>query len=328
MTLVAESDSNQRNDVVQDLMRAEEDIEVKSSNLGLLRNEYVLNHDTLMSQYYPKMAPVTAVVFVCREDQALLELKIGWQEKKLVMMEQRKHKFMESVDMAPFKKELVDALNPNFEDAYCAMEAVTKAELEVLRNYEHPPDVVLQTIGVVMGLRGEEDRSWSSAKVMLSETYYYSFFAYKARMRTKQPVDADMMAELEKYCSEPETTPEAVMAVSHPCGAMSKWLRALRDLTRIELVSAARRQTTDEAREELRCLQEHLQRKRDDTAVAEKRLAELQEERDAKVAELRSRYDNTMLPLQELFFDAHENFNLLYRSPGRSRQETQTDDTS
>jgi hypothetical protein len=312
---------------VDELLRAEEDIEVKSSNLGLLRNEFVLNLDTLQSQYYPKMAPVNAVVFVCREDQSLLGLKIAWQEKKLVMMEQRKHKFMESVDMAPFKKELLDSLSPSFEEAYRAMDAVTKQELEVLRNYEHPPDAVLRTIGVVMALRGEEDRSWASAKVMLSETYYYSFFAYKARMRTKQPLEQATMEELEKYCSEPEMTPEAVLAVSPPCGAMSKWLRALRDLTRIELVSAARRQTADEAREELRSLQENLQRKRDDAAVAEKRLGELLEERNAKIAELRGRYDNTMLPLQELFFDAHQNFNVLYRSPVRTRQYTQTDDS-
>lgn len=311
---------------VDDLLRAEEDIEVKSSNLGLLRNEFVLNLDTLQSQYYPKMAPVNAVVFVCRENQSLLELKIGWQEKKLVMMEQRKHKFMESVDMAPFKKELLDALSPSFEEAYVAMDKVTKTELEVLRNYEHPPDAVLRTVDVVMALRGEEDRTWSSAKVMLSETYYYSFFAYKARMRTKQPVEQSTMDELEAYCSEPEMTPDAVLAVSPPCGAMSKWLRALRDLVRIEQVSAARRQTPEEAREELRVLQENLQRKRDDAEVAEKHLGELVDELNGKISELRGRYDNTMLPLQELFFDAHQNFNILYRSPARTRQYTQTDD--
>ncbi|CUI14459.1 Hypothetical protein, putative [Bodo saltans] len=274
---------------VDELLRAEEDIEVKSSNLGLLRNEFVLNLDTLQSQYYPKMAPVNAVVFVCREDQSLLELKISWQEKKLVMMEQRTR-------------------------AGSAAQLRTSTGCRSSHDWrgDGPPRRGRPYLGVC---EGDAQRN-----------LLLLFLCVQGKNALQAATRASYHGRAEKYCSEPEMTPEAVLAVSPPCGAMSKWLRALRDLTRIEQVSAARRQTADEAREELRTLQENLQRKRDDAAVAEKRLGELLEERNAKIAELRGRYDNTMLPLQELFFDAHQNFNVLYRSPVRTRQYTQTEE--
>lgn len=307
-------------DINSMLRHAEQQIDVQSSNLGLLRNEFMLNLDTLQSQYFPKMSPVQAVVFVCHDEQALLELKISWQEKKIVTMEQRGNKFLEGVDMAPKKKELVDSILPVLEDAYLAMDSVTKEELEVLRGYEHPPELVQKTINTLMVIRGEEDRSWAAAKVMLSETYYYSFFVYKAKMRVRQPVEGEALQALEAFCADPETTEGLVAKISRPCGTMTKWLRALRDFVRVDRVTAQKRQTPDEAREELKSLQEQLRLKKEDVAVAEKRLEALQEELKAKVAELRSRYDETMLPLQEMFFDAHQHFNSIYKSPERKRQ--------
>mmetsp|Transcript_8793 Transcript_8793/g.9899 ORF Transcript_8793/g.9899 Transcript_8793/m.9899 type:complete len:323 (+) Transcript_8793:75-1043(+) len=311
-------------DVVVQLRHAEEDIDLKSNNLGLLRNEYMLNLDTLYAQFYPRVAPALAEVSACHEALDYYNLKIQWQEKKLVMMEQRKTKFIEAVDMGPAKKELLDALQPRFEESFSLIEGVTREELEVLRNYEHPPEVVHKTIDLVMRLRNEEDRSWESAKVMLSETYYYAFFGYKARNRTKQPIDDDVAEALEAYCADPELTEEAVAKISRPCGVMTQWLRTLRDFVRITNVTAVKRQTPEQAREELKNLQEGLQRKRDETAVAESKMDELQEELKSKIAELRGRYDETMLPLQELFFDAHENFNTIFRSPQRRRQQSQT----
>jgi len=248
-------------------------------------------------------APLHAVVFACHDELALLELRVAWLERKIVLMSQKGHRYNEAADTAPVKKELKDALQPTFEDAFRAMEAATKEELEVLRSYEHPPEIVLKTIEAIMQLRGEEDHTWAASRVMLSETYYRSFFVYKARLRAKQPVDEDTLRMLEAYCLNSDTTPEKVALVSGPCAAMAAYLRAVRDLTRIEMVCAPRVQTVPQLQAELEEVQKAIQRNKDEVAGTEKTLETLQEELRGRLTELQRRYDDTMVPLQEMFFD-------------------------
>jgi predicted nuclease with TOPRIM domain len=299
------------------LRDAEQEVDVTSSRLGLLHAEYNANLDTLESLYYPKAAPLAAVVFVTEEHQANLEAQIQWLEKKIVAMEQKKHMFIDSKDMAPIRKDFLSALNPRFEEAFMNMDAVTREELAVLRGYEHPPQIVLDTIFMVMRLREEPEISWTSARVMLSETYYYSFFSYKARQRTKQDVSSDDLRALERYCESPETTAEAVRRLSRPCAAMAQWLRALRDYYRLQEIMKPRQQTIDAAKEELQELRRNLQKAKEDLFDARKRLENIDEERRQRLRELRQRYDDTMLPLQEMFFEANEKFNEMYSSPRR-----------
>ena len=117
-------------ELLQELREAEQEIDSKSSNLGQLRCEYVENSQALENQYYPLTAPLHAVVFACHDELALLELRVAWLERKIVLMTQKGNRYNEAADTAPVKKELKDALQPTFEDAFRAMEAAAPGSIE------------------------------------------------------------------------------------------------------------------------------------------------------------------------------------------------------
>lgn len=158
------------------LQDAERDVEIRSNHLGRLNGEFSANVNTLENHYAPKTAPLYAAVYHSKQDQADLECRIKWLEKKVVVMEQKRQNFLEGRDMVALRKESLDEINPQIQEACAVLESVTREELAVLRGYENPPQLVIDTINVVMHIRGDEDLSWDAAKVMLSETYYYSFF--------------------------------------------------------------------------------------------------------------------------------------------------------
>jgi hypothetical protein len=306
------------------IREAEQDVELKSNHLGRLRSEFIMNANTLRNSYVPKTAPLIAAVFQSSEVQKHLETRISWLEKKVVAMEQKRSTFFEPRDMALAKKGAFDLLNPRFEDAFASLEAVTKEELAVLRGYEHPPQVVQDTIQTVMLIRGEEDATWEASKIMLSETYYYSFFVYKARSRSKQSITPEINDALCNYCIQPDNVPENVLLISRPCGAMAKWLRVLRDFYQLQEITEPKVVSLEEVKNELLSLRLQLQQKKEDILGAEKRLAELRDDLEGQLADLRNHTDETLLPLQDLFFEAHNKFNEAYTSPKRLREQEVT----
>lgn len=309
--------------VENELREVEEEINAKSRDVGRLKIEYTRNVNKIIESYFPRSEPLTTAVYMASEDQASLQIRIDWLERKVLAMEQAKSGFFELRDLAAPRKALIDALQPRFQEAYLSLEAVTKDELAVLRGYENPPQLVLDVFDTVQVLRGDEERSWESSKVMLSETYYYAFFISKARNRHKQELSDDAAAALNRFLMNPESVAERVALVSAPCGAIAKWLRVLRDYFFIESVTKPRSQTLDEAKDELLELRKKLQASRDDVAGAEEKLSVLRKEMQGQLEELRIRYDETMVPLQQMFFDANQRFNEVYCSPQRRREEGQ-----
>ena len=301
------------------LYEAEREVELRSNHLGRLNNEYSANVNTLENHYAPKMAPLSAAVYRGKQEQADMECRVRWLEKKVVVMEQKRHSFLEGRDLAPLRKEALDSLVPAIQEACAVLESATKEELAVLRGYENPPQLVVDTITVVLQLRGEEDLSWDAAKIMLSETYYYSFFVYKTRTRVKQEISSEVYEVLCKYCDSVQYTPASMMLVSRPCGGMSLWLHAVRDYFRMQMVSEPHPQSIDAVKSDLHELRTKLQQKKEDTLETEKKLQVLQNELAGELMKLRDKYDETLLPLQELFFEAHQRFNAVYASPRRDR---------
>lgn len=306
-------------DLEAELREAEDEINCKSRDVGRLKTEYTRNFNKIVDGYQPKTDPLTTAIFMSCEDQQALQIRIDWLEMKVVAMEQFKTNFFELRDMGAAKKALYDALLPRFQDSYISLEAVTKEELAVLRGYENPPQLVLDTFDTIQILRSEEDRSWENSKIMLSETYYYAFFVSKARSRHKAEITEEAMDALDRFLMHPNSVPEKVSLVSAPCGAIAKWLRVLRDFSFLETVTKPRTQTLDEAKEELLELRKRLQGKKDDVAGAQEKLALLEKEMSEQLHELRNRYDDTMIPMQQMFFDANQKFNDVYTSPRRQR---------
>ena len=163
-------------DLEGDLREKENEINETARDMGRLRGEYAFNLRKLQDGFYPRVFPYLNAVHMNNHYQDMISAEIGWLENKVVAMEQYKGAFFELRDMASAKKELFDSLQPMFEEALIGMERVTREELSVLRGYDNPPPVVLDTIATVMSVRGETACSLEAAKVILAETYYYSFF--------------------------------------------------------------------------------------------------------------------------------------------------------
>lgn len=136
----------------------------------------------------------------------------------------------------------------------------------------------------------------------------------------KQDLSPAVYSILCNYCNNNEFTPASMMNVSRPCGGMSMWIHAVREYFRQLQVTTPRPQPLDAVRAELTELRTLLQQKREDTLDTERKLAVLQNELGADLVKLRDRYDETLLPLQDLFFEAHKKFNAIYTSPKRERE--------
>lgn len=313
--------SEPNTDIEVELRECEDKVNASARDMGRLRGEFAFNLRKLQDSYYPRVFPYLNAVHMNSYYQQLLDAEIQWLEKKVVAMEQHKASFFELRDLATARKELFDSLNPLFEEAFLTLEQVTRDELAVLRGYDNPPQVVLDTIATVMTVRGEDDTSLEAARVMLSETYYYCFFISKCRSRVKMPLEEAQANALEKFLLNPESTPANVARASTPCGAMAKWLAALNLYFHYERITEPKKTTLDETKDELMALRLRLQEKREEIRGAKEKLDELNDEMRAAERDLRDRYDLTMVPLHDSFLDAHGTFNDAFCSPRRRIEE-------
>jgi hypothetical protein len=311
-------------DVEADLREREDEINYTARDMGRLRGEFAFNLRKLQDSFYPRVYPFLNAVHMNSYYQQLLDAEIQWMVKKVVAMEQHKAGFFELRDMAAAKKELFDAINPAFEEAFLVMDGVTKQELAVLRGYENPPQVVLDTIEAVMIVRGEEDTSLDASRVMLSETYYYSFFTRKCRSQTKNGDLSEAQLEaLERFLLSPDNTPENVGRASTPCGAMAKWLHSLNLFYHFERLTAVKSERLEDLKEDLMQRRLRMQDKKEEIRGAQEKLDDLKLELRECELDLRDRYDVTMVPLHDVFLDANVKFNDLFCSPRRQRAEGQ-----
>jgi hypothetical protein len=309
-------------DLEADLRVKENEINETARDMGRLRGEYAFNLRKLRDSFYPRVFPYLTAVHMDKYYQQLLAAEIAWLEEKVMAMEQYKTSFFELRDLAVPKKKLFDSLTPTFEEALKGMEKVTREELAVLRGYDNPPQVVLDTIATLMAVRGEEDTSLEAAKVLLSETYFYSFFISKCRSRTKNDLSAEQSDALERYLLNPESDPENVARASTPCGAMAQWLAALNLFYNYQRITQSTKETLDEVKERLLGLRLKLQEKKEGIRGAKEKLDELNLELQAAERDLRDRYDVTMVPLHETFLEAHSDFNRYFSSPRHSQEAT------
>eukprot|EP00744_Colponema_vietnamica_P013161 GILI01018461.1.p1 GENE.GILI01018461.1~~GILI01018461.1.p1 ORF type:complete len:333 (-),score=76.96 GILI01018461.1:182-1180(-) len=308
----------------EQLRAAEQDIEVKSAQMGRLKAEYTVNVNNLKSAYFPKSLPYTAAVYQSRVYQQELATRIYWSEAMVVAMEKLKGSFIEGRDMAAVKQQMFDALTPDLEEVFQLMEGLSKDELAVLRSYDNPPQAVLDTIFTVMTIRGETELSWEGSKVLFSETYYYTFFISKARGRhrygefTKEQADA-----MAAYVMAPELEHATVSLVSRPCGVFSRWIAVLYQYYLLTVITApsppGKVMNVAVAKEELAKLRQEVQQKKQDIVGAEVTLQALGDELHQRLSDLRVKYDDTMIPLQEMFFESNRKFNETYAIPRKER---------
>lgn len=299
------------------LKDAEDQLNSKANQMGRLKVEFDHNLQKLTESYYPKMRPLLVQVYESQKEQHYLELEISWKTRQLAKMNEEGATFSENLHMREAREAELDKMLPAFDDAIAALEALTPEDMKVLRNYEHPPELVLKAMEATLIVKGEYNTDWEEAKITLMPSYFFGFFIKHAKTYDKDNVDDEVIYKLDPYFVNPDFEPASVAAASVPCGALCKWVRSIYDYCKVKAIVAENGLSADELTPDIDKLQERLDGKQKEIAGAEGRLAALKEEYKTRIKELKTRYDATMDPLQETFFEAHHQYGTVFCSPRR-----------
>eukprot|EP00796_Vickermania_ingenoplastis_P011972 gene11972-8245_t len=224
------------------LSALEEDVELKAAQLGYLHEEYVANMEKVIYFYQPQLLPRLATVNENKEKIVFVQAQIAWLEKKVIEQEKRLRVgvFVEARDMKGYADDVMRPVLDALADAYEAFDKCSDKALVMMSNYSCPPDVAIETMRMVMRVRGEEDDSWKASQVLLTNNYFKAFFVSRSEslMKTKDLLDEPLMEELERYCEKPEHAVDQLYKSSEPIGVLGKWLRAVRDFYRVRYYTA------------------------------------------------------------------------------------------
>eukprot|EP01006_Ploeotia_vitrea_P008913 TRINITY_DN21125_c0_g1_i1.p1 TRINITY_DN21125_c0_g1~~TRINITY_DN21125_c0_g1_i1.p1 ORF type:complete len:310 (-),score=22.89 TRINITY_DN21125_c0_g1_i1:426-1355(-) len=304
-------------DYDKSLKDAEDNLNTKANQMGRLKVEFDHNLNKLQESYYPKMRPLKEQVYQSLHQRAYIEKEAEWKQRILDKMRQYGDDFNEERHLMKERDEELALILPKFQDAIASLKALTPEDMSVLRKYEHPPGLVLDTMEAVLTLKGEMDNSWEAAQVILSDTYFFRFFLNRAENFDKDSVSEELLDQLKAIMLNPDFEPVVVAAASIPCGALCKWVRSVYEYARIKRMIRCNGLTEDELLDDIERLQEQQNLKKEEISGAEQKLQGLQAEFTQRKKDLKARYDQTMEPLQETFFEAHHRFGAAYCSPRR-----------
>lgn len=224
------------------LSALEEDVELKAAQLGFLHEEYIANMEKIVYFYQPQLVPRLASFMESKEKKDFVQLQILWLEKKLVVQEKRLRigTFVEARDMLSFATEEMKPVQEALTEVYEAFQRCDSDALKIMSHYNIPPQKAMETMRMVLRVRGEDDCSWSASQVLLTNNYFKDFFGNRSEtmLKTKDVLSEDVMEELERYCEKPEHTAEELYKFSEPIGVFGRWLRVIRDFYRIRYYTA------------------------------------------------------------------------------------------
>lgn len=334
------------------LSALEEDVELKAAQLGYLHEEYIANVEKVLYFYQPQLLPRLALMNEYTEKMAWVKAQIAWMERKVVEQEKRLRvgTFVEVRDMKGHADDVLRPVMDELADAYEEFDNCSDASLVIMSNYTCPPDVAIETMRMVMRVRGEEEDSWKASQVLLTNNYFKTFFVARSQsqLKTQDVLAEPLMEELERYCEKPEHSVEALYKSSEPIGVLGRWLRAVRNfyrmryytapvlfrdtsyeatkkardsLKRLTFGSAAPAGTDSSAtsgdndhqhtQDELRALRHLLHQLEEKSTAAQVKVDEIGEQVKKELHELRESYDSTMLPIEYQLEDKTANFTYL-----------------
>lgn len=284
------------------LINIEEDVQLKAAQLSMLCGEYRTNQTRVLRHFEPLTAPLRRIIFAGAQKRQYIETQLIWLERIIFLHERRgSSNRLSPQELRGVEQELMLPVQRAMQDCYQQLSILTKEELAVLRNYECPPEQALETMTMVLRVRGDEDTRWSTVRVVLSESYFFTFFISRSQTLLQQPLADDVFEELERFCVLPEHAPEALASISVPLGALGQWLYAVRDYYRVKRILAppSKPLTRDEKQQMMTRLRHELQSVKESIQLATEKLKEQQQEIVRKLVDVRNEYDDTMCPLHD-----------------------------
>ncbi|ORC93264.1 uncharacterized protein TM35_000011410 [Trypanosoma theileri] len=293
------------------LLSIEGDVQLKAAQLGMLCNEYRVNLERVLYHYEPLMAPLRAIIYAGGQKQQYIETQLVWLERVIVLQERRGGTLTVPLrELKAIEDDLMLPVNKALRASYQQLDVVTREELAVLRDYECPPPAALATMAMALRVREDEDTEWSTVRVVLSESYFFTFFISRAQTLLQRPLPPDVADALEGYCAAPAHAPAALARVSVPLAAIGAWLHAVRDYHRVRRLCdpSLPPVAVEERRRTVALLRHELQALKEDMHSAAEELQKLQQQITRKMFEVRSEYDDTMCTLHDVLEKKTEDF--------------------
>ncbi|SCL97173.1 dynein beta chain, putative [Plasmodium berghei] len=199
------------------------------------------------------------------------------------------------------RKDLQNAI-PELEVATQSLEQLDKKSISEVKAYTKPPDVVMQTLSIVMIILNKNP-SWEQAKIELGDANFLN----KLKSFDKDSVSDKTLKKIEKFTKNPIYSPKAVKKVSAATGALCMWIHALKMYAEVYREVAPKRLRLKLAEELLSKNRKELELAMEQLAEIEKNLLLLQEQHNEstqKNDELSKSYEESCLRIEnvEKFF--------------------------
>ncbi|XP_031781103.1 dynein heavy chain 6, axonemal isoform X1 [Nasonia vitripennis] len=181
---------------------------------------------------------------------------------------------------ADARKDLEAAL-PALEEAQNALAALNKNDINEIKVFNKPPQLVRFVMEAVCLLLGEKT-NWQTAKLVLGDVRFLDrLMAYP-----KDEISDKLLKKLQEYVTHKDFQPDIVAKQSKVCKSICIWVRAIDGYAKIFRVVQPKRQRLEQAASELRAIEEVLHAKQKALADVEKQIRDLQSQYDAAVKRL------------------------------------------
>ncbi|EUD69261.1 hypothetical protein C922_00124 [Plasmodium inui San Antonio 1] len=170
------------------------------------------------------------------------------------------------------RKDLQNAI-PELEVATQSLEQLDKKSISEVKAYTKPPDVVMQTLSIVMIILNKTP-SWEQAKIELGDANFLN----KLKSFDKDSISDKTLKKIEKFTKNPIYSPKAVKKVSSATGALCMWVHALKMYAQVYREVAPKRLRLQLAEELLSKNRKELELTMEQLSQIEKNLLHLQEQ--------------------------------------------------
>ena len=184
----------------------------------------------------------------------------------------------------------LDKALPALESAVQALNALNKNDINEIRSFKKPPDLV-QTVMDAVCILIEAPIGWDSAKKVLGDTSFLkNLIDYD-----KDAIGESVLKKLQKYVNNEEFTPANVGRVSKAAKSLCMWCLAMDTYSKVSKTVEPKRQALAEAQAQLDEVMAALKVKEDNLAEVEANVASLQAQLQAAQDKKQSLEDEASL---------------------------------
>ncbi|KAF7987651.1 hypothetical protein HCN44_003514 [Aphidius gifuensis] len=195
---------------------------------------------------------------------------------------------------AEARKDLESAI-PALQEAEKALKSLNKNDINEIKVFQNPPNLVRVVMEAVCLLLGEKT-DWPSAKSVLSDGH----FLERLVTYPKDNISNKLLKDLEKYVDNPDFLPHIVAKQSKVCKSMCIWVRAISGYAKLYRIVEPKREKLKEAQIELHNIEDILREKQKELFEVEEKIIKLEEQYNLAVNNLAELQANISLSEKRL----------------------------